>query len=406
MSGLLIDYSKIVSKKHSLLLSKLSKPPPTPHGSTLGLVVVASSPQLARISQFPEGSQRVDYLNNPEFVRGIRSHYYVFYSKEKKLCVLDTHAADDLPAILNALFSGFPKDTILWVSLSLEQQDFMSILERYISNGFNSPYICKQTPLRVNIQPSVALARFNSPTERFSAKSTLNKVVYAMEQYKDKQSSCSLYAQINSKALSFLKKTSKIGITLNKNGKKSQKELTGVLFVKEVVKKGGRIVYIIDVDESTVQPGSEEEVDVSPTRYNFHSHPHEAYVRHSVDKAWPSLTDYLGYIQLGKNTIFHCVATLEGLYVMSFGPYWGNHVNKISKRFIEKNFHIDHKENYTPQQYVDKINKIRYKKRQIYVLKFFTWPQAGTIFQVSFSKDGMNCFATEKGINHHRKIHS
>ena len=65
--------------------------------------------------------------------------------------------------------------------------------------------------------------------------------------------------------------------------------------------------------------GIEEEVDAVLNRYNFHTHPREAYIRNNVVKGWPSAQDYLGFIDLDGNTIFHSVITLEGVYINGIG---------------------------------------------------------------------------------------
>lgn len=403
MPAILIDYEKIVSEKHSNLLQKLPLPPKTAKGFMVGLVIITSSSEIRKL---PTGDSRVSYINNPQFVNSIIDFSYVMYNKNKGVCLLNPDSANHIQDILNALFSGLDQKTSLWVSVVLQEANFMSTVKKFAQAGFNSPYMTNMSPLMVNISPSIALVRQNTPTEKYNVSTTLNKVLYAIKQYKEGGKSCSLYAQLSPRALSFLRKASKIGITMNDNGEKSQKELTGELFVNNVRKKGNKFVYIIDIDEGSVESGAEEDVDVAATRYNFHSHPHEAYVRHSVDKAWPSLTDYLGFLQLGINTIFHCVATLEGIYVMSFGPIWGNNLKKVSKNFIKKNYDIDHKDPYTPQQYVDKVNKIKYKDHPIYNVQFFTWKNASEVFRVSYAKIGMSCITTEKGSQVYKKIHN
>lgn len=378
MPAILIDYKKI---------SDTAPPPPK---STKDF-----KPRLLVITEHIN-------IDDPRFADHITGYHYVMYNEKKGICLLNSDIFPDIKDCLNALFSGLDKDVVLWISIELEQSDFISSIRKLASSGFNSPYMTNMSPLRVNIHPSIAMVRQNTPTEQYDEMSTLNKVLHAIEQYKDGNKSCSLSAKISKRAVSFLRKTSKIGFS--DDG--SQKELTGELYVSNVKKSKKKFIYIIDVNESSVESGNDEDVDVSATRYNFHSHPQQAYIRHSVDKAWPSLTDYLGYLQLGINTIFHCVATLEGIYIMSFGSYWGNKLKKVSKKFIEDKYDIDHKEKYTPEQYVKKVNKILYKKYPIYNLQFFPWDKAGKVFNISYAKIGLSCIATEKGSQIYKKIHS
>lgn len=404
MPAILIDYDKIVSDK-GLLKQKLPRPPKPNKGFLVGLVIVTTSQNVNRLSTFPKGKEKVDYLNSSQFADSIISYTFVMYDLSKGICLLNPDAVNYIAKILPALFSGLTNDTILWISIDIQDANFMSIVRKLAANGFNSPYVTNMSPLRVSIPTSIALVRHNVPTEKFSEQSTLNKVLYAIKEYKKGGKSCSLYAQFSPRALSFLRKASKMGITVNGNGEKSQKELTGELFVSNVRNQGSKFIYIIDINEGSVESGDEEDVDVLATRYNFHSHPHQAYVRHRVDKAWPSLTDYLGFLQLGINTIFHCVATLEGVYIMSFGPFWGRRLKTVSKSFIKKHYDINHKEKYTPLEYAHKVNKIHYKGHPIYHVEYMPWGQADKVFDVSYAKIGLSCITTEQGQKSYKKLH-
>lgn len=403
MPAILIDYDNIVSSK---LKQKFPKPPNTKRGFLVGLVIITDEEQIRNLSNIPQGKQRVEYLNTSKFIDSIGFYTFIMYNLKKEICLLNPDITKYTQDILSALFSGLSNTTTLWVSVDIQDSDCMSSIQKLASNGFNSPYITNMSPLRVGIPVSVALVRQNTPTEQYNVSATLNKVKHAIEEHKKSDTSCSLYAQFSSKAVSFLQKASKMGITLNKNGEKSQKELTGELSVGNVKKEGNKFIYVIDVDEGSVESGEEEDVDVSASRYNFHSHPHEAYVRHRVDKAWPSLTDYLGYLQLGINTIFHCVATLEGVYIMSFSPYWGKRLKKIDKNFIKDNYNIDHKEKYTPKEYAEKVNSIKYKSYPIYNVEYIPWVNAKKVFQVSYAKIGLSCITTEKGRKSYKKLYN
>jgi hypothetical protein len=253
-----------------------------------------------------------------------------------------------------------------------------------------------------DIPPCAVLTRQNIPSDPDTSVATLNKVLYAIEQYKNNGQSCYLFAKLSPRAIGFLKEAPKIGISVEGN---SQKELTGELYVKDVIHENGKFIYIIDIDKNSIESGSQENVDVSATRYNFHSHPHEAYVRHSVEKAWPSVTDYLGYYKLGNNTIFHCVATLEGVYVLSFSPHWGSKLKKVSGKFIDKNFEIDHKEPYTPEEYVQKVNGILYKGHPIFEVKYFPWQNVDSVFKVFYAQTGSSCLPSEQIVEKYKKIH-
>jgi hypothetical protein len=333
------------------------------------------------------------YINSPEVITKILYLSTVYNDIKKKLVIINKYSTDYLKLILDALYSKFDSNSFLWCCVALKSKNFTVRVEELAKNGFIEPYIVERTPLGQNINHSIALFKKNTPSKVISSSHVIYDILSTLEQYK--QDYCLIYAKFTTKALEFLKKTAEIGITLNKNGQRTQKELTGILYPSNITKEGNRYIYHISVNENSIEHGSEEEVNVSPTRYNFHSHPKEAYIRHSVKNAWPSVTDYLGYLKLGNNTIFHCIATLEGVYILSFGKYWCKHVSKIKRKFIEEHYNISHKEPYTPEEYTQKINSILYYDYPIFDVQFLPWISATTPFKAYFDKDGLNCFTID-----------
>jgi len=403
-SAILVD-SEIIPDTHKNLFSLTSSPPKAQKDFDPGLVLIISTTEFDTLSNLPLGQERIGYLNSSSFISGIVSHFWVLYNEKKEICMIPYESYRYLSDLMKAFFTGVSADTIIWTSVPLKSTDFSSGTEIFSKNKFGNPYVTSLTPLYTDIEPSVALSRKNMNDSKEESVSVLNEIIQVIEQYKQSGNICSLFAQISTRGVGFLKQASRQGITIGKDGKKSQKELTGELYVKDVVKEEGKIIYVIDIDKSSVESGEEENVDVRATRANFHSHPHEAYVRHSVDKAWPSQTDYLGYHKLGANTIFHCVATLEGLYILSFGSYWGQHLDKVNRSFIEKHFDVDHKEPYTPKEYCKKINSILYKGYPIYEVLFFTWDKAGTVFKIYFPTTEGSCIASQKSMDNYRKLY-
>lgn len=378
MPAIVVEYNKIVDKNGNNYRKPVKKP-----GTEIGLVVIVPEKVLQTLKTIPLGKKRVEYFNSDKFTDLVEKYFYVYYNYSKKKVYMIPDIYDRFNELLNALFTGFPQTCQICVEINLRDKNFKEILKQFTGHGFGNPKIEGEI---------LVLSRVNRPSSFNNCDTTLHLIVDMLEQ--SKKDTCGINAQFSKTAIKFLRRASKIGFTVDRNGKKSQKELTGELVVEKVVQKDGKYIYIININEGSVGSGSEEEVDVSPTRYNFHSHPEEAYVRHSVDKAWPSLTDYLGYKILGNRTIFHCVATLEGVYVMSFGNYWVNHLNKISTNFIERNYNIDHKERYTPTQYTEVVNNIKYKGYPIYNVQFIPWENIeGKIFTVNYAKSGDLCIS-------------
>lgn len=400
----MVDYDRIVSSDiHNSLITLVQPIPRTSRGFVNGLILIVDKNVATKLSQLPKGAKRIEYIGGTEFVNSVQAHYFIQYNEKREICSLPSDCINHLQSILQSCFSGFPIETSLWICIPISNQNFDDQIQLLSNNGFDHPYVTQVNPQFEDIDRGIALIRTNSP-QKGNDQSVINSVQHILEQRDE--SVCSLKAQFTKVAIKFLREASKLGIVVKK-GKKSQKEITGELVVKDVVKRDDDgIVYLIDVDKDSIQSGEEENVDVNATRYNFHSHPHEAYVRHNVEKAWPSSTDYLGYQQLGHNTIFHCVATIEGLYVISFAPHWGQNINGIDRKFIEKRFNIDHTEPYTPEEYVQKVNNILYKGYPIFNVKFFPWEEATQVFSVVFPQIGQSCLMTQEVVQHYRNIHS
>jgi hypothetical protein len=176
---------------------------------------------------------------------------------------------------------------------------------------------------------------------------------------------------------------------------RSEKELTGEFKIKETRNNAGKVLYVLSVDKNSVKEGKHEDVDVEPHRFNFHSHPRAAYIKYGVKKAWPSLEDYLGVQHLGSNTIFHCVSTIEGLYIISFSAHWCNKIGEIDPHFIREHYDISHLNKETPSEYVNRINGIKCGESPIFHVQFFNWKNADRQFRVYYAKTGSGCISSE-----------
>ena len=182
------------------------------------------------------------------------------------------------------------------------------------------------------------------------------------------------------------------------------KEVSGKLIAKK--EKGGYTLYL---DEKFKLNNLEaHEADFVDSHYNFHTHPLEAYIYHNCELGWPSKDDYITFLDgyLNYNVIFHCVITVEGVYIMSiykntliplknYFKTIGNKLSFIDKvdKWVMDNLNIDKfnytiREGYQPanykrifstQDYVSFINdsqqkyKIGNKKMRIFNLEFVSW---------------------------------
>lgn len=389
MPSILIDYKNFgnVEKKD---------------GYESGVVMDLDNDTYKKLNGLPLGKERIDYFESDEFKKGIISKSYIFYNENKNICVIED--IDDLNNILLACKS-LPTNTIFWGSVGVDDEKKDEKIKMLIDKGFSTPYITEHNPLKMKIDPVIAMVKNNG--EYLDKKSIHNKVMDVLKNFRNSKkcfendvciSTCYLTVQFSSDALKFLR-----SLSLKDFGKKTQKEHSGELVVKQIVDQDNSIIYKINVDYNTLLEGGEENVDVSGSRYNFHSHPKDAYIRHSVSRGWPSSTDFIGFKML-DNTILHCVATLEGLYVLSF-VIRKNPISKISNKFIDDKFDIDDKPSMTIEKYLKKVNNIKHRGEPIFNVQFFPWEEAGKPFTIYYPVIGMACMATQKTVETFRMIH-
>lgn len=288
--------------------------------------------------------------------------------------------------------------TELYIPISISNSVFKKCLRLLSNYNCINSYIVEYSERRERERkPNHYILVIISKDKKTVPYDILAIMKYALEQY-DKPF-CTMKCKFSKSAIRTLKNIPlKEGFTTA--NKTTQNEISGSIVIREIEgisasanisnTNVSNIVFTLDVGKQ-ITIGENESVDVIPTRYNYHSHPKQAYVKNSVKNAWPSLADYFGYLSLGNRTIFHCVVCLEGIYIMSFGPYWVNRLNELDKKFITKNYDYDDIDNITPYQYVSKINKIVYKKHPIFNVTFLCWDMASSIFSVSYMKTGLNC---------------
>lgn len=388
MSIVLINYNKIIKPNRLEKLMLYENTPPSFNFEPVLLLSVSEQGKNA-LKNKPKGNERILYLKSEDFLETVKKHEFLLYNPKKKLCLINK---DTNLTVIRSSDETFPNETCFWVSIPTDSS--MKVFRRFVKEGFCSPYVSTKTPDSTKIVRSVCLIKSPDVFGKLPDTDVLNKIKHLKS---NKTGNCPIEIQLSKEAIEYLNRTP------NCHGKiEAENELTGELKISKVSSAG---VYTINISEKSIKEGSAENVNVSPTRYNFHSHPKKAYIRHSVELGWPSVTDYLGYHQLGENTICHFVATLEGLYVLSFGEYWGKRLKDIPIPFISKNFDIPHKKKISAIEYVKHINSILLKGEPIYKVYFFPWEQADTVFKIHYPPIEDTCFVSEEILKNYRKIH-
>ena len=390
MEGLLVDRKDLVKNKMTRLLDIAGPPPSTKSTKDqIGIVFVVSKNTFDELLKI---DKKMEFMNSQTFIDNIEGTYYVVYNNKKRICEIRKliQNPQHITAVVDSTSRFLPKDVTVWTGVI--QSDDKNTIDNYINKGFNNPYICDKSPLGFKFSYSgFAFIRKNTDKiDKIDKKSVQNKITYGKQQYG--KNNCKIHARFTQKTLDYLK---------NLNNNSAHKELAGSLVVNKVVNEKGKDIFELSEDPRSVKSGIGEEVDAVWSRYNFHTHPKNAYINHGVKKGWPSSQDYVGFIELDNHTIFHTVVTLEGIYIISFSPKWKGNVKDIDRKYVLKHFDVDHRDKETFKEYVDLINRTTYKGSPLFVVKYMPWDKASKTFSVYYNKTGNSCLATDKTFDIH-----
>lgn len=345
-----------------------------------GRIYTLSDTKYQTLSKLPLGEKRV------QFVKGLTLYNDVEYNIEKNICFMP----QNIP-LQDNLFSLFTESTLFAIYIPLSEPIQPSIF----NFSFNHPYITNTLPFEPELGSTKYVVLTRDTKQPCNSTEILNMIDALIEA--EKQESCQIRVKLTLEAIEFLRKASRMGTSLTH----TQKEIAGELQVKFVENN----VVNVGLVQGSISVGEEESIRVAASRFNFHSHPNEAYVKYNISVAWPSNTDYLGYLKLGQETIMHCVAGNEGLYVISFTPYWGEKLKEVKHSFVKKAYDFPYNLGYTPYVYIRKINKILYKNHPIFEVKFFEWENIPE-FEIYFPRIEKICILTDEINKNYKKIAS
>ena len=429
LTSILIDVKNINLEQHSLLLKLLKKE----SLKKAGIILILPKHILNILDSKNKGIDRVSYINTPEFINSIKGFCYINYDYTKKMCeifnISDSCLNKDgssshkiyLEYIVNNIYENFKDVDKIWIHIdSLNIND--NIIKDAIKIGFKNPYICKDSlVLKNNETPSkngLCMIRTSDKKTISKFKSTSNsdhvieETSYVLEQ--SKRTVCKLCIKFSKNTIEFLKKLCFAGKTANKDGTVSQKEMAGMFNIKYIKNN----IFTVEVEKNKLIYGEEEGVDITRSRYNFHSHPKEAYDRNKVKVGWPSGNDYLGFLNANKqyNTSFHVVVSLEGLYIISFSQEALKNIEKLKSDKVLSDFILDKYDHFKKKisisKYIKTVNNTKYKKSNLFCVDFMSWDDLegeNLGFEIYYAKTidniGENCFAKNENIDAYYSIH-
>lgn len=360
-------------------------------------------------------------------------------------------------SIIDTLAMELPNSTTLWLGIDINNRSFSKIAYLYAKFGFQDPYISSIDPFGNNWEDSlehgfVALSRSNDylDPEDIKRREVERDILYLLTQYvkvrsiyvthpdldtvnlvkngldtnlvKGTQGFCSVAIKFNKSYAKWLSKLPINASTLNIDGSITQKEVSGVFSLDDAeIQQDGSFIWEVTVDKGKgINATDEEKVELVHGRYNFHTHPREAYDNHGVGIGFPSGQDYNAFLDIVRTnrTIFHCVIALEGIYILSIQPYWCTRIDILDKYLIEygtqlsghiaTNFELEKviPEGMTVEQagknYCTRINQMQLFTDQppVYKCDFLSWNEifSGSVVELGYPVTFNQCFATERSL--------
>lgn len=374
MEGLLIDYDNVIeTSKFEALKSYVSPSPDTKYNT--GIVLIIPKKILRKLETCDD---KINYANSKEFIHSIKHYSYLVFN-EKNCDIINPKTF--IRVILKTLQSKFPYYMTLYVKARKGEE-----LRECLKVGFRDPKFCNTSLLGTEYKfNGICLSRKND-LEKYDA---TFEVEYILDQRKNKR--CKIKATFDKETMDYLKLLSHHGNTMNRDKTFTQKEVGGKFTINTTTKN---FVHRLSIDKDSIIYGEEEGVVMLDGLYTFHTHPMEAYKKHSVKHAWPSCQDYFGYLSCVKlyGTILHAIISIEGVYVITLSDYWGSNIDKLRnvRDFINNNFELPRNQ-LTPEEYVSKINSIKYGKYPVFIVRYLDWNSYEKIMLIMYDKSDGNC---------------
>tara|TARA_Y100000389_G_C17427818_1_gene500648 strand:+ start:428 stop:1633 length:1206 start_codon:yes stop_codon:yes gene_type:complete len=396
MVCILIDYNNIIDSRNLHNIKKFLQDLPKKH--SIGIVFSIDEETLYKLESIENGDDKVHFLDSQSFIQSINGYSYIVYDKNSKLCEIFIIKGNMLEITVEQALQNLPNDITIMFLISIQQAQNKSFVEYLAHIGFGDPFISDSNLLDIESLHirGIYVLKNNFIVE---PKELMIDITYLL--YQIALPFCKTQYRFSDRTIKILKKLSRIGSSWNSNGYISQKEMGG----RFLSKIDNDLNITLEIDDQSIITGEEEGVNIVEGLYNFHSHPIEAYERNKVSLGWPSGQDYLGFLAsfLSYNTILHVVISLEGIYVLNLSNFWFNNKENIElgeiKDFILSNYKLECKDKLSPDEYVSKVNQIRFSNKQLFKVKFIRWENIADMFRIEYPKTNENCIHNQNLFN-------
>lgn len=331
-------------------------------------IVVGVFPDVLRQLNDLQSSERLQYINSDQFI--FNTHALLLCNGD--LC--EIYHMSDLGMIPFLIRSVNPNATF-WISVNSTNT---YLINELVSQGFTSPFTCKISPFHNSVSDDTICLLRPPQALTHDVDKVMNDIKHVLHQ--QKRGICNITIQFTPNTIEYLRRIPM------QNGT----EIAGALQIIGNRRIQNKIIYNIEVNHNTVVEGEDELVRVLNDKYNFHTHPRDAYIRQGVNHAWPSDHDFLGFLKavFYSNSVFHVVVTLEGVYIISISPEYSGNINKLKSQqeYISHAYQIPHDSFKTPEEYISHVNQLK-----VFNVEYLSWKNSIRPFTVYYPKNNGSC---------------
>jgi hypothetical protein len=368
----LLNYTKLEKQYGKDILPFSEKISPVPTSNTgkseIYIILTLNKADVLELKR----NKNIKLLNNINII----NYYFVKVNKVKKLCKINDNSSNNLSLVLNCLKRELKGFSIMCY-LDIQNDNFKNNLNIFTDNNFTEPIV---------IQNKLCLVLDENQADSYIKE----KINYAIQQFQNPSFACILKCKFSRNCLEYLKKICE-----------EEVEIGGEFYISKLKEN----ISTLDIVKNVVVKGTKDGIKIPRIRMNFHSHPKNTYKIYNVNYAWPSKVDFLGFYRLRFDTIFHCVTSLEGIYIMHFNEYWGDKLESIPESIIKKydfdDYRDENKEDFL--EVLNKMNNVKYKGHPVINVKFLKWDTPEDIFEISFQKSQNSCPISQKMFDNYKK---
>jgi hypothetical protein len=344
-------------------------------------------------------NQRKELISNLDFDNNKFVPLIIFENKKQiHLFHSSPFLVKNIKDILSLLYENFPHDFKIKLSLKLKENFVNEYLP--LLNYFSFPKFD-------NLNSTIILYKINDLKES-KLKDNISLLIHVLYSLEGKGKDCKVYIKLTNNSISKLKLLQKMIFHSDKKFKGlevSDKFNISKIELEKVFPK-----LTLDISENFNKIGNDYMVDVVYSKYTFHTHPTKTYQKFNVKYAWPSYQDLESFLVLFQMefTIFHIVATQEGIYTIQINPKFIPYIQSLSedqiKELTKKNYSVPYPEIgkdiqknkvSTPQEYISIINKKKLKKDlpPALIINFIEWDKVdkNLIFEVDYYSSDNVC---------------